>query len=130
MIHHKRNVITQLGFTLLEVLIALMILAIAFSSSYFVMSETARHLIILQDKTAATWVGMNVIARAQLGVITLPPTNGNTRGQEKMLNKDWLWKLTLLNTPDTHVSQLIVEVSKLSNASSSTVKLIGYINPS
>jgi general secretion pathway protein I len=123
-------VITQLGFTLLEVLIALMILAIAFSSSYFVMSETARHLIILQDKTAATWVGMNVIARAQLGVITLPPTNGNTRGQEKMLNKDWLWKLTLLNTPDTHVSQLIVEVSKLSNASSSTVKLIGYINPS
>ena len=119
----------QAGFTLIEVLIALIVLALAFSASYLTMSSTARQLLILEDKTAATWVGLNVIARAQLGVISLPQTNGNVNGQEQMLNQNWFWKLALLTSPDVNVLQLMVEVAKSSSLPSS-VQLTGYmVNP-
>ncbi len=116
-----------LGFTLLEVLIALVILALAFSTSYLTISSTVRHLIDLQDKTAAGWVGLNVIANAQLGAITVPKNSGSINGSEKMFHSDWNWTLALFPTPDANVSQMTVKVSK-STRSSTTIEITGYLS--
>lgn len=121
-----RNVMKQSGFTLLEVLIALVILALAFSASYLSISSTTRHLIALQDKTAAEWIGLNVIANTQLGIITVPQNSGSTNGSDKMFDSDWNWKLTVFSTQDVNVSQMTVDVSK-SNSSSTVIEITGYL---
>jgi len=116
----------QTGFTLLEVLIALVILALAFTASFLALSSSARHLLSLQDKTAAQWVGLNVISRAQLGIMQVPQGSGSTTGTDKMFNKDWSWQLSVSPTPDTNTSRIDVTVGKGNNQSGVT-SLTGYL---
>ena len=116
----------QNGFTLLEVLIALVILSLAFSASFFSLSATTRNMIALQDKTAAQWVAMNVIAQAQTGAIDIPKGSGSTNGNSKMFTNDWYWNLVISPSPDKYVSQLSVSVAKNRNGKNLVV-LNGYL---
>jgi general secretion pathway protein I len=114
------------GFTLLEVLIALVILALAFTTSFLSLSSSARHLLALQEKTAAEWVGMNVIARAQLGLMQVPQGSGTTTGTDKMFGSSWSWALSITPTPDVNTSQMKVSVGKGENQSG-LITLTGYL---
>lgn len=118
-----------LGFTLLEVLIALVILALAFSTTFLSLNSATAHLISLQDKTAETWVAMNVITRAQLGLISLSSNGGTITGSEKMFNDNWDWVLTITPTPDMTVSELTVEV-KNANGHGTVNRMHGYLSKS
>lgn len=126
MINMKQHAEKEPGFTLLEVLIALVILALAFTTSFMALSASARHLLSLQDKTAAQWVGLNVIARAQLGIMQVPQGSGTTSGTDKMFDSDWSWMLSVTPTPDVNTSRLIVSVGKGARQSGE-VTLTGYM---
>ncbi len=54
------------GFTLLEVLVALAVLAIAMAALIKTGGENTRSAAYLRDKTLAQWVAMNVIAEQRL----------------------------------------------------------------
>lgn len=108
------------GFTLLEVLIALVILALAFSAVFVGISTYARNLLYLQNKTAASWVALNVIAEAQLQVdIQTQPK------QQLMFNQMWFWTAVIKPTPNPSVQQIDVEVRKTPE-SGPLIHLIGY----
>lgn len=115
------------GFTLLEVLIALVILALAFSTAFFSLSSTSRNLLAIQDKTAATWVGLNVIARAQVGMISLMNYNNKIEGKDKMLGSSWEWNLAAYPTANANVLRMTVNVKK-ENANGIAAQLTGYLN--
>lgn len=102
----QKNIL--LGFTLLEVMVALVMIAVAFSGIYLSLSTSTRNQSALQDKTAATWVGLNVIAKRQAGVIK----DNETTGKETMLKQQWEWKLNTQNTPNPSILLLIVTISK------------------
>lgn len=81
----------QQGFTLIEVLIALVILAIALTAIIKAVSNNTRNLIYLQDKTAAHWVAMNIYNEYALGLLTISPQLEPANGSTIMFNKDWYW---------------------------------------
>ncbi|MDM8569905.1 type II secretion system minor pseudopilin GspI [Thiotrichales bacterium HSG1] len=113
--HHK-------GFTLLEVLVALAILAIAMSAIIKVMSENAKNASYLRDKTLAHWVAMNILTEIQ--VRGEWPNIGTKKGVAKMAERKWHWSLKISNTVDSELRRLEIKVSL--NKIDLTV-LVGFI---
>lgn len=96
------------GFTLLEVLVALAVLAIAMAALIKGGAENARAAAYLRDKTLAQWVAMNVIAETRLTAGW--PSPGTKRGREEMARHEWHWELKIAETFDKDVRRLDVSV--------------------
>lgn len=111
------------GFTLLEVLIALVILSVAFSAIFLALSASTKQLIYLRNKTAAQWVGLNTIARAQLGLIA---ANGSAEGSENLMEVNWKWQVQVTPTPDKNTFLITVIVNAAGKEGGSTT-LQGYL---
>ncbi len=96
------------GFTLLEILVALAIVAIALTA---VVAETGQHVsstIHMRDRTFAHWVAMNRVTE-QL-VAEQWPSVGNSSGVIEMAGREWFWEMTVAPTPDDTIRRIDVEV--------------------
>lgn len=114
------------GFTLLEVLVALSVLAIAMAALIKGGTENARGAAYLRDKTLAQWVAMNVVAEQRLAASW--PAPGTKRGQEEMANHEWFWKRTVAETFDEDVRRLEVVVSATDDKGAGPlVNLVAFI---
>lgn len=108
------------GFTLIEVLIALAIIAIALTAIVKASSFNVEDTIHVQNKNIADIMASNVLAQAQLGLIA-PQSN-----QKRMLmNTTLYWTLTQASTPNKSVYKMTVAV-KLSPKSSNLIILSGF----
>lgn len=96
------------GFTLLEVLVALAILAIAMSAVIKVTSENADNASYLRDKTLAHWVAMNVLTEIQIRQKWL--NIGTKKGMVEMAERKWYWLLKISTTVDNELRRLEIEV--------------------
>ncbi|PID46076.1 MAG: type II secretion system protein GspI [Proteobacteria bacterium] len=97
----------QSGFTLFEVLIALLIVATALGTVSKVMLDAARNGGVLADRTAAQWVGLN-----QLSVLKLRrqwPVRSES-GKEDMMHRTWIWEQRAEKTPDDNVLRVTIDV--------------------
>lgn len=80
----------QRGFTLIEVLIALVIVALGMSALLETLGSAADTSIWLRDKTFAQWIGLNQLESLRLsGTI---PTNGTTDGELDYAGRHWRWR--------------------------------------
>ncbi len=96
------------GFTLLEVLVALAIIAIALTA---VVAETGQHVnstIHMRDRTLAHWVAMNRVTE-QLAAEQWPSV-GVSNGVVEMAEREWFWKMTVAATPDEDIRRIDIEV--------------------
>ena len=100
----KNKMRSQVGFTLIETLIALVILSISFSAMIFSVNENARTLRKLQETVVAGWVSEDVITRAQLGLLKA------NAGTQRMLNLNWRWELNAKVSSNEFVQELQVSV--------------------
>jgi general secretion pathway protein I len=79
-----------LGFTLIEVLVALAIVAIGMAAVLGALSSSASTVSYLRDKTFAQWVGLNRISTLRLsGQMTAV---GNTDGDTDFAGRSWHWR--------------------------------------
>jgi general secretion pathway protein I len=97
------------GFTLLEVLVALAVLAIALGAIIKAGTSNVVNLEHMRNKTLGHWVAMNVVSEYQLN--TDWPVPGNTAGEEEMAGARWRWQASVTPTPDADVRRLDVTVS-------------------
>src|SRR5579871_2603755 len=81
------------GFTLVEVLVALVIVAIGMAVLMSAMGSAADTTAYLRDKTFAEWIGLNEIAVVRLGT-QLPP-QGKTEGDLDYAGRKWHWEQTV-----------------------------------
>lgn len=96
------------GFTLLEVMVALAVLAVALAALIKGVSDNAANAAYLRDKSYAHWVGMNVVTEQRLlGSIKEGKVE---RGEEVMGNHTWYWSAALSETFDEDVRRLEVKV--------------------
>jgi len=85
------------GFTLIEVLIALLILAIISMAVMKAMRDTINNTKHIQKEIIGRWVAMNVLAQMQVGRQPLPEKDGDTMsGKMTLLGQSWLWKAGVL----------------------------------
>lgn len=114
------------GFTLLEVLVALAVLAIAMSGLIKAAGSSASNLAYLENKTIAHWVAMNQINT--LRTAKERPGVGVLQGEEAMAGREWGWSIAVSKTPDLDVLRLEAEVRRADEDSGVVyAQLIGYV---
>lgn len=96
------------GFTLLEILIALAVLAIALAAVLKTTQQQIENVGYLRDQTIAHWVASNVLNEIQLREQWLPV--GKTQGQVQMATRNWFWTMQVTDTVDKELRRLDVRV--------------------
>jgi general secretion pathway protein I len=99
----------QRGFTLLEVLVALAILAIIMGALIKVTDSYAFNAGYLQQKTLAQWIAENKATEYQL-MQQFPPV-GSKEGETEMASVDWQWRVRVSNTEDRRLRRLDISVA-------------------
>ncbi len=110
------------GFTLLEVLVALAVLAFALASLVKGIGGNASNEAYLRDKTLAQWVAMNVAAEMQLA--DKWPDKGKKQGSETMGGHEWFWRSEVSDTFDEDVLRLEVKVRVADDSDSSPLSSV------
>ncbi len=114
----------QRGFTLLEVLIALAIIAIAMAAVMRASAQSATNAAYLGERTLAHWVAMNKLMEFQLQ--NTWPSVGETKGTYDMANAEWRWIGAVAATEDEAVRRMDVKVYARDGKEPLAV-VIGYI---
>ena len=99
----------QSGFTLLEVMVALAILAIVMGALIKVTDSYAFNAGYLQQKTLAQWLAENKAVEYQ--VMQEFPAIGNKEGQTEMAMVEWQWRVKVSNTADRRLRRLDISVA-------------------
>ncbi|MDH5326753.1 MAG: type II secretion system minor pseudopilin GspI [Gammaproteobacteria bacterium] len=113
------------GFTLVEVLIALTIIAVALAAIITTVSATVRNYGFLQEKTFAHWVAMNKMAEIQM--MRQWPSPRSTRGSMVMAEHEWFWEMDVQNTEDKTVRKVIIRVKLKEDDENSVTSLTGFV---
>lgn len=96
------------GFTLLEVLIALAVLALSMSAAIKAVADYTNNQSYLRDRTLAMWVARNVLIEYQ--VRKEWPKVGELKGSSEMGNREWRWLAVVSQTEEQELRRLDVEV--------------------
>lgn len=115
------------GFTLLEVLVALAVLALALGALIKGGAENATNAGYLRDKTFAQWIAMNEIARMQLEPAW--PAVGERKGTEEMAGREWRWEAKVSETFDETVRRVDVKVRGLEDDPDTSVATLAAFLP-
>jgi general secretion pathway protein I len=101
-----------LGFTLIEVMIAMMIIAIAFTAILKATEDALSSSTHLQSRIVAHWVAEEILIAAEVGSLILPSENRNLNGVTLMLGQQYQWVVTNQPTNDKDIHQLTVSVTQ------------------
>ncbi len=96
------------GFTLLEVLVALAILAITLGALIKASGSYAGNAGYLKQKTLAQWIAQNKATEYQLAN-QFPPT-GSREGDISYALQDWRWRVKVSTTDDRRLRRLDIDV--------------------
>jgi general secretion pathway protein I len=119
----------QHGFTLIEVLAAVAVLALALGASITGASQYAANAAYLRDKAIASWVARNRLVELHLAPAW--PETGKSDGTEEMAGREWHWRMEVKETPDDKVRRVDVYVDapagKQNKAGGQLVMFSGFL---
>ncbi len=101
----------QKGFTLIEVLLALAVIAIALTALIKATAQTVATTTRIKEKSISHWVAMQGVSMIQTGLLNVP-TNQEITQVTAMLGQRWYWRAKLTTTPINHLQQINITVSK------------------
>lgn len=96
------------GFTLIEVLIALAVVALALLALTRAATVQVRSFDGLQERTLAGWVAANTLTETRLAS-AFPPT-GRSEGRTRLGERDWRWTREVEATPDPGIRRIDIRV--------------------
>ena len=114
----------SVGFTLIEVLLALSVLAIALTALLKASAETVLGTQRLKEKTMSHLVAMQGISMIQLG-LTRITLDQETTAQMTLFDQTWYWHAQVSKTPLEAVQKITITTSK-SRAGPFKDPLIGF----
>ncbi|HRD65873.1 MAG TPA: type II secretion system minor pseudopilin GspI [Candidatus Competibacter sp.] len=104
----------QTGFTLLEVLVALAVLAIAMGAITGAATQSVNSVGYLRDQTFAGWMALNKVNELLLDPKPWPDA-GSRKGSADLANRTWRWEAQFKKTDDPDLSRLEVAVRAYEN---------------
>lgn len=97
------------GFTLLEVMVALVIIAVTLGAIVDSNTSSTRNAQHLKNKTFALLVAGNQLTKTRIG--NKFPRVSQTTGDEIMGNQEWYWKQKVIATDDPLLRRIDIDVS-------------------
>jgi len=97
------------GFTLLEVLVALAILAVTLGALIKAATEHTRNTQYLQERTLAHWVGQNVLARYDAG-LRLAERGATDEGTVEQAGQEWAYRVAVDESQPESLLELALEL--------------------
>lgn len=96
------------GFTLIEVLAALIIVALGMLAVIRAVNQTVNNTSYLREKTIAHWVAMNKLSETRLNPVA--PSTGDSDGNVDMAGIAWHWHMTVVKMDD-YIQRIEVKVA-------------------
>jgi general secretion pathway protein I len=97
------------GFTLVEVLVALAIVAFGLAALATTTHQTVEASSYLREKTLAQWIALNRITEARLE--GQPPADEDMSGELEYAGQNWRWELKTIETPVEGIVRLEARVA-------------------
>ncbi|NOU51878.1 type II secretion system minor pseudopilin GspI [Pseudoalteromonas sp. JBTF-M23] len=97
------------GFTLLEVMVAMSICAMAGIAAMQATGEHITHISTLEEQTYASWVAENRLVEMRASGEKWSGTN-NQKGEEELAERTWYWQQKVTATADPSFVKVTVEV--------------------
>ncbi len=114
----------QIGFTLLEVMIALIIVALSLTAIAAAMGQMAKTANTLQERTYASWIAQNRITEIRLDQQQQEPSISN--GTVEYANMEWSWRSVIEETGVPNLYRIDVDVS-LANRDGLVRSVTGFV---
>lgn len=105
------------GFTLVEVMVALAIVAFGLTALFSTTTQSVQASSYLREKTLAQWIALNRITEARLE--GQPPADEDMSGDIDYGGKSWRWELKTLKTPVRGIVRLEARVALAESAADS-----------
>lgn len=99
------------GFTLIEVLVALVILAIALFAVLKALNASIQNVSHIRTKVAAHWVALNLLAQMQSSYLEAPSPIAENEGNETMLKQTWQWRAKVTQQGSPYYERIQIQVS-------------------
>lgn len=113
------------GFTLIEVLVALAVIAIGLLAVLSVAARSTHVATTLQQRNFAGWVARNRLAHFRLAPEW--PDTGETYGNVDFANRTWHWKAEVAETQDKALRRVTLTISLADEPDTSITRLVGFI---
>jgi general secretion pathway protein I len=98
----------SLGFTLIEVMLAMAVFSIAGIALLSAATNNMRNIGYLEDKMFANWVAANQLVTNNL-VAKWPPKN-NVKGDVELAGRLWFWQQKVIKTTDKGMRAIVMEI--------------------
>lgn len=110
------------GFTLLEIMVALAVLALAMGALVKTSSDYTSNQTYLRDRTMTSWVARNVLAQHQLE--NQWPRVGERKGTLEMGWQEWEWLAKITQTEEDKLRRIDVEVRAIDSEDETPITVL------
>ncbi|MGD8567475.1 MAG: type II secretion system minor pseudopilin GspI [Gammaproteobacteria bacterium] len=116
------------GFTLIEVMVALGIIAVAMAAVMMTVSANVRNATGLKERTFAHWVAMNKMAELHILNDSEWPAVKKTTGSALMAEHEWYWEQQVEETDDERVRRVYIRVRVNEDDEYPLTTLVGFVS--
>lgn len=120
---------TMKAFTLIETLVAIVIVAVGIGALYATINPMIHHQSILENKIKALWVAQNIVSKIYLNQIPEVYKNNQYKSELTMSNQQFSYQIEKQTTEFEKMVKYNVKVSLLSDGTTVQLTAFGDVNP-
>jgi len=115
----------EAGFTLIEILVALAVVAVALAAGMRALAQSADGAGTLKARTLALWVAQNRLAATELAGAL--PATGDRKGDAVQADRAFVWREKVGATPNPAFRRIDIEVAEADRPDYVLARLTGYV---
>jgi general secretion pathway protein I len=116
----------SLGFTLIEVMLAMAIFSIAGIALMSAADNNIKNLSHLENKVLANWVASNQLVAVSLDT-AWPPKN-NKKGTVEMAGQEWFWLQKVIKTENNSMRSVVIEIRNKEDEKLAITSMVTFVS--